>query len=630
MSDSPTSPTGLGNVTRFVCAGLAELGHEVSIIGWQKRGPAQHLRRYTVYPAGDETDEATVLLRHLRKLRPDVLITFADPWRMGYVAQPRLSDFMRSAGIVWAYYYPIDTDMGRGRLPSSTIHLLQTADLPIAMSNYGRRLAERNGVRSAYIPHGVDTSVFRPPREKALAKEALGYSNRFVVLSDARNQIRKMWPRTLEIFRRFARDKDDVLLHIHCDPYDPASRLEDYSYDIVSDIKFLGLTEKVRFTRGFTIRRGTSLGKLASLYRASDVHLLSSFGEGFGVPTLQAAAAGVVPMASAYTASLELVKGHGEAVRVDRFLRDGWGLRRALIDIDDAVEKLDRLYYDEALLRSKSKAASKFAERYSWQRIIPQWDEMLTREVPRLRKTAAARKSALTRSLVSREKSKSSPQKLNHQHRLPANIQSTIDELEKGGDVLTAEMFRDCRAFRSSFTLPVTPQLTNRGVSARVIGRVYLASAADVPVFLKLKRIFPGLSAWSTLKLRFGVKHKNHPTWFAQVARSDADFSARLGASTFALDRVAFDLSLPVKAVQAGVPLIGSARCADQQWLWPHLAVEPTDLRIAAEKLHWMLTDQSAVIMVCELAKKRDATRRQSTAGRKVIENPQRFGAGQT
>lgn len=606
MSDSPTSPTGLGNVTRFVCAGLAELGHDVSIIGWQKRGQAQRLRRYTVYPAGDETDEATVLLRHLRKVRPDVLITLADPWRMGYIAQPRLSDFMRSAGIVWAYYYPIDTDMGRGRLPSSTIHLLQSADLPIAMSNYGRRLAEGNGVSSAYIPHGVDTNVFCPPGEKAQAKEALGYSKRFVILSDARNQIRKMWPRTLEIFRSFAQDKDDVLLHIHCDPYDPASLLDDYSYDIVSDIKFLGLTEKVRFTRGFTIRRGASLRNLAALYRAADVHLLSSFGEGFGIPTLQAAAAGVVPMASAYTASFELVKGHGEAVRVDRFMRDAWGLRRALIDIDDAVKKLDRLYYDRALLRSQSKAAHKFAEPYGWRRIIPQWDELLTREVPRLRKTAGARKSALTRLLVSQrgKSKKSSSIKLNQHHRWPADIKATIDDLENSGDVLAAEMFRDCRAFRSSFTFPVTPQLLNNGSPARIAGRVYLAGAADVPVFLKLKQIFPGLSAWSTLKLRFGSKQKKQDGWFTQVAASESDFSAQLLTSTFALDRRGVHSGLPAKTARAGVPLIGSVHCSDQRRLWPGLAVEPKDLHIAADKFHWMLTDHSAVMTVCELARK--------------------------
>jgi glycosyltransferase involved in cell wall biosynthesis len=385
MSDSPTSPTGLGNVTRTVCSGLGELGHEVSILGWQKDGQPQRLQRYTIYPTRTRNAEPAVLFRLLRKLKPHVLITLADPWRMGYIAQARFADLMSSDGFVWAYYYPIDTDMGSGRLPPSTVHLLQAVDLPISMSAYGRRLAQSNGVESAYIPHGVNTDLFSPPDNKAAAKDALGYRNRFVVLSDARNQIRKLLPRTLEIFRRFAEDKKDAILHLHCDPYDFESRTKDYYYDLISDIRFLGLTDKVRFTRGFTINRGTSWPRLAMLYQGADVHLLSSFGEGFGIPTLQAAAAGVVPMASAYTASHELVRGHGEPIRVEKYLRDGWGLRRALIDIDDAVEKLERLYQDRTYLESKSEASRRFAQSYNWKRIITQWHELLTREVPRLR-----------------------------------------------------------------------------------------------------------------------------------------------------------------------------------------------------------------------------------------------------
>ena len=39
ISDSPDTPSGFGNVTRFVCEGLARHGHQVSILGWQTRTP---------------------------------------------------------------------------------------------------------------------------------------------------------------------------------------------------------------------------------------------------------------------------------------------------------------------------------------------------------------------------------------------------------------------------------------------------------------------------------------------------------------------------------------------------------------------------------------------------------------
>jgi glycosyltransferase involved in cell wall biosynthesis len=140
----------------------------------------------------------------------------------------------------------------------------------------------------------------------------------------------------------------------------------------LADINFLKLSRKVRFTRDFTAGRGISLQRLAALYQAADVHLLSSFGKGFGIPTLQAAAADVVPLAAAYSASKELVQGHGEAIRVSHFVRLQSEMRCALIDIDDAVRRLDRLYHDRSLLRSRSQAARCFAESYNWDQIVPQ------------------------------------------------------------------------------------------------------------------------------------------------------------------------------------------------------------------------------------------------------------------
>jgi glycosyltransferase involved in cell wall biosynthesis len=90
----------------------------------------------------------------------------------------------------------------------------------------------------------------------------------------------------------------------------------------------------------------------------------------------------VVPMASDYSASRELVQGHGEAIRVEHFAHDQFGLRRALIDIDDAVSKLDRLYHDRALLAAKAEQAHGFAQAYDWRRIISQWHDLLQREIP--------------------------------------------------------------------------------------------------------------------------------------------------------------------------------------------------------------------------------------------------------
>jgi len=385
MSDSPTIPTGFGNATQCVCTGLADRGHDVSILGWVMQGQPIPWHNCMLYPAtpwhhgipyqrGLDTNE---MLQYLHQLQPDVLITQGDVWWLRYIIDSALADFMHTAGIPWILYYPVDSDMGENRLPSSWVRILKNVDLPIAMSRYGRDVTQANGVEPDYISLGVDTKVFQPPADKQVAKQILGYEGKFVILSDARNAPRKLLFRTLEIFRHFAVDKDDAILHLHCDPDDPGASCPEYCYNLRSDIAFLNLTEKVSLTTDMSIfpeppieqpthiyqaisnliRPRLPLAQLAQIYQAADVHLLASSGEGFGLPTLQAAASGVVPLASDYTASRELVLNHGEVISVRHFLPDPFGLRRALIDIEDAVSKLERLYQDRALLACKAQSA---------------------------------------------------------------------------------------------------------------------------------------------------------------------------------------------------------------------------------------------------------------------------------
>src|SRR5947209_14073573 len=113
-----------------------------------------------------------------------------------YFHHALIAKFVQTAGIAWVLYYPIDGDLGDGRLPPDWIDLLKTIDLPIAMSRYGAKVSQKSGVEAACIPLGVDTKVFHPPERKVQAKQALGYLGRFVILSDARNQPHKQLPRT--------------------------------------------------------------------------------------------------------------------------------------------------------------------------------------------------------------------------------------------------------------------------------------------------------------------------------------------------------------------------------------------------------------------------------------------------
>src|SRR5947209_9318090 len=99
MSDSPTVPTGFGNVTQHVCAGLADCGHQVSILGWQTQRQ-ERWYKCTLYPFrfadhfGADAFDSAALQKYLDWLRPDVFVMQADLLRLTSTRYPVLANFM--------------------------------------------------------------------------------------------------------------------------------------------------------------------------------------------------------------------------------------------------------------------------------------------------------------------------------------------------------------------------------------------------------------------------------------------------------------------------------------------------------------------------------------------------------
>jgi hypothetical protein len=307
-------------------------------------------------------------------------------------------------------------------------------------------------------------------------------------------------------------------------------------------------------------RRGLSHRRLSSLYQAADVHLLSAFGEGFGMPSLQAAAVGVVPLAADYAANREMLGIHGEAIHVRSFVQNHDGLQCALVDIDDAVARLERLYRDRKLLAAKGLIGRRFAEAHGWPSIILQWHEMLEKQVPFLRTKMSRR-------------------------RTNGNVPNEVsDRFAPCGDRLTVPI-----------TLPSAEPALAR---VRVTGRICLAGPADRPVFEKLRAIFPGLSAWSPREL-------DSLSGCETVPVTTTEFRSYLASSTLALDLRSVAPILPVFAAELAVPLIGLSSSANQTRLWPGLSLARPSLSAATRKARTILTDHFEAAEACVLARRR-------------------------
>lgn len=181
---------------------------------------------------------------------------------------------------------------------------------PIAYSRFGERQMAKAGLQPCYVPHGVDTQVFRPlsDDERAEARKRLHVpQDAFVIAVVGANKgtdpARKGWGELFQAFARFAKTHPDAILLIHS----MAATMDGYGLDMRPIIHQLGIGSKVIFSEDYAQVVGLySSTYVAMLTGCADVLAQPSWGEGFGLSALQAQACGVPVIVGDNTAQTEL------------------------------------------------------------------------------------------------------------------------------------------------------------------------------------------------------------------------------------------------------------------------------------------------------------------------------------
>jgi glycosyltransferase involved in cell wall biosynthesis len=169
---------------------------------------------------------------------------------------------------------------------------------------------EAKGIECEYVPHVVDTKVFKPTATIAgqPGREYLGLKDEFVVGMNAANKAsglihRKAFSENLLAFSIFRQSHPDAVLYLHTDPLGGAG-----GWNLITMIQAFGIPkDSVIFPSLTEYKYGISGQDLAGFYSAMDVLLAPSFGEGFGVPQIEAAACGVRVIGSNWAATPDLV-----------------------------------------------------------------------------------------------------------------------------------------------------------------------------------------------------------------------------------------------------------------------------------------------------------------------------------
>lgn len=299
---APLSNTGYGVQTALFTPRIRDMGHEVAISCMTAiTGFPSTWEDMPLLPAGLTAYSADVLPQHARHFfgrDPGLVIVHYDAWAI----PPETVH-----GLATACWSPVHSD--KMSAPDRAFYALTEA-VPMSYSQHGVKAMRAAGLSPLYVPHGVDTGVFRPlsDDERARARAELNIPpGAFVVAAVGANKgtdpPRKGWGELFHGFARFRERHPDAVLVCHT----LAATPDQWGLDMRPIIADLGIGDSVIFSEDYAQVCGLyPASYVAKLTGCADVLANPSWGEGFGLAILQALACGVPVIVGDNSAQTEL------------------------------------------------------------------------------------------------------------------------------------------------------------------------------------------------------------------------------------------------------------------------------------------------------------------------------------
>ena len=338
-SCAPWAPSGYGTQTAVWIQKLSEMGHEVVVSSYW--GLSGSPTKWKPPSWGPERDGINILpgfghgycsgslSQHCSAMNPDLVITLGDVW----VLDPNLLKQMPVAHWLPSDCRPMSL-ADRGVVDAAGSQL-------IAMSKFGFDRFSDAGFDPVYVPHGIDTNFFIPPENRDAIRRKIGLEeDQFVVGINAANNdaIRKAAPEMMLAFAKFHADHPDAVLAIHSGVHQEGGQ------DLEVVAENLGITDLVRVVDQYHYHAGmVSASELVNWYGAIDVLLGSTYGEGFGLPLIEAQSCGI-PVITTDASSMTELNPHGISISGLPFwngVHKAWWIRP---DIGEMVNALHQSY----------------------------------------------------------------------------------------------------------------------------------------------------------------------------------------------------------------------------------------------------------------------------------------------
>jgi len=284
FSNAPWCNTGYGTQTAQAWWRIQKLGHKIVAIAANYGHEGMPLNvevngeKAEVWPKGYSQHGNDILAMHAKAAKADIVITLYDSW----IFDPRITAQFR-----WVPWLPIDHDPA----PPQVVQALKSAWQPICYAQYGMTKLREAGLDPLYVPHGIETSIFKPGnREEALAKLGVTDCDYLAVMVAANKGApsRKSFREVFVAFAKFVKNHPKAMLYVHSH-----TGVEMAGEDLEGHAQLAGIPkENLRFADQYRLIMGYPPQVLATFYQAANVLLSPSYGEGFGLPIIEAQACG--------------------------------------------------------------------------------------------------------------------------------------------------------------------------------------------------------------------------------------------------------------------------------------------------------------------------------------------------
>lgn len=244
------------------------------------------------YPKLADAWGADALVDHSTDYKADVSFTLQDIW----VLNPELLKKVKR----WIPIVPIDHEPA----PVSILSRLRLAYRIVTYSQFGYNELKRNGFHSTYIPHTVDTTIFKKGDKQAIRKRMNIPQDYFMfgmVAANKDNPPRKSFQEVMDAFAKFHKNhpKSGIYFHVMLD--------QQGGFPIKEYAKFLGIQEFIYHLQPYEQFLKVKRDKMHEVYSLMDCLLSPSTNEGFGVPIIEAQACEVPAIVNDFTSMPELI-----------------------------------------------------------------------------------------------------------------------------------------------------------------------------------------------------------------------------------------------------------------------------------------------------------------------------------